>query len=119
MDGRYSGQPFADWVKEQRPKLKVEVVKRSDDMEGSEVLPRRWVVERTFGWLMQQRCLVRDYEKTEASAQDWIYITMIYLKGTSGNLVFTHAKYIKPRIQQSHSDFSWVSRGALKTRKLA
>ena len=80
MDGRYSGQPFADWVKEQRPKLKVEVVKRSDDMEGSEVLPRRWVVERTFGWLMQQRCLVRDYEKTEASAQAWFYITMIYLQ---------------------------------------
>ncbi len=31
--------------------------------------PRRWVVERTFGWLMQQRRLVRDYEKTESSAQ--------------------------------------------------
>ena len=80
VDGGYSGQPFADWVKEQRPKLKVEVVKRSDDMEGFEVLPRRWVVERTFGWLMQQRRLVRDYEKTEASAQAWVYITMIYLQ---------------------------------------
>ena len=80
VDGGYSGQPFADWVKEQRPKLKVEVVKRSDDMEGFEVLPRRWVVERTFGWLMQQRRLVRDYEKTEACAQAWVYITMIYLQ---------------------------------------
>ena len=58
----------------------MEVVKRSDDMEGFEVLPRRWVVERTFGWLMQQRRLVRDYEKTEASAQAWIYIAMIRLQ---------------------------------------
>jgi transposase len=39
VDGGYSGQPFADWVKEQRPKLKVEVVKRSNDMEGFEALP--------------------------------------------------------------------------------
>ncbi|MDB4342049.1 hypothetical protein OAA59_02430 [bacterium] len=37
MDGGYSGKLFADWVKVQRPKLKVEVVKRSDDMEGFEV----------------------------------------------------------------------------------
>ena len=74
------GSRFADWVKEQRLKLKVKVVKRSDDMGGFKVLPRRWVVERTFGWLMQQRRLVRDYEKTEASAQAWVYITMIYLQ---------------------------------------
>ena len=80
VDGGYSGQPFADWVKEQRLKLKVEVVKRSDDMEGFEVLPRRWVVARTFGWLMQQRRLVREYEKTEASAQARVYITMMYLQ---------------------------------------
>tara|TARA_B100001179_G_C18529814_1_gene376525 strand:- start:144 stop:926 length:783 start_codon:yes stop_codon:yes gene_type:complete len=80
VDGGYNGKAFADWVKEKRPKLKVEVVKRSDDMEGFEVLPRRWVVERTFGWLMQQRRLVRDYEKTEASAQAWIYIAMIRLQ---------------------------------------
>jgi transposase len=51
VDGKHSGQPFPDSVKVQRPKLKVEVVKRSDDMEGFEVLPRRWVVKRTFGWL--------------------------------------------------------------------
>jgi len=47
---------------------------------GQPLLPRRWVVERTFGWLMQQRRLVRDYEKTEASVQAWVYITMIYLQ---------------------------------------
>lgn len=47
-----------------RGKLEVQVLKRSDDMRGFKVLPRRWVLERTFGWLMRQRRLVRDYETT-------------------------------------------------------
>ena len=80
VDGGYSGPAFAQWVQGQRPKLKVEVVKRSDDARGFMVLPRRWVVERTFGWLMRQRRLVRDYESTEASAEAWIYIAMIRLQ---------------------------------------
>ncbi len=80
VDGGYSGATFAQWVKEIRPKLEVEVVKRSDDVPGFRVLPRRWVVERTFGWLMRQRRLVRDYETTETSAQAWIYIAMIRIQ---------------------------------------
>jgi transposase len=80
VDGGYSGQTFADWVRTLRPKLEVEVVKRSDDVKGFRVLPRRWVVERTFGWLMRQRRLVRDYETTEASAQAWVYIAMIRIQ---------------------------------------
>ncbi len=80
VDGGYSGATFAQWVKEIRPKLEVEVVKRSDDVQGFRVLPRRWVVERTFGWLMRQRRLVRDYETTETSAQAWIYIAMIRIQ---------------------------------------
>ena len=45
--------------------------------------------------------------------EDWMNMdSSEKLEGTSGNLVFTHAKYIKPRIQQSHSDFSWASRSA-------
>ena len=67
-------------VKEIRPKLEVEVVKRSDDVQGFKVLPRRWVVERTLGWLMRQRRLVRDYEGTESSAEAWIYIAMIRIQ---------------------------------------
>ncbi len=59
VDGGYSGPTFAQWVQGIRPKLEVEVVKRSDDVQGFKVLPRRWVVERTLGWLMRQRRLVR------------------------------------------------------------
>ena len=82
VDGGYAGDSFAQWVKELRPKLEVEVevVKRSDDAAGFKVLPRRWVVERTFGWLMRQRRLVRDYERTETSAEAWILIAMIRLQ---------------------------------------
>jgi hypothetical protein len=41
----------------------VEIVRRSDDQQGLEVLPRRWVVERPFRWMMRWRRLVRDYER--------------------------------------------------------
>ena len=76
----HGGEAFAQWVREHWPKLQVEVVKRSDSVQGFAVLPRRWVVERTFGWLMRHRRLVRDYERTEASAESWIYLAMIRLQ---------------------------------------
>ncbi len=80
VDGGYSGQDFAQWVSGLRRKLEVEVVQRSDQTRGFRVLPRRWVVERTFSWLMRHRRLVRDYESTETSAQAWIYIAMIRIQ---------------------------------------
>jgi transposase len=80
VDGGYSGPEFADWVKTLRPKLEVEVVKRSDDVSGFKVLPKRWIVERTFGWLMRHRRLVRDYEHCETSAEAWVYIAMIRIQ---------------------------------------
>lgn len=79
VDGGYTGANFADWVTEHRPALEVEVIKRSDDTSGFKLLPKRWVVERTFGWLMNHRRLVRDYEKTESSACGWIFTAMISL----------------------------------------
>jgi len=80
VDGGYTGATFANWVKELRPKLAVEVVKRSDPTAGFKVLPRRWVVERTFGWLMHHRRLARDYETSETSAEAWIFLAMIRIQ---------------------------------------
>lgn len=80
VDGGYSGENFAAWVRAHWPKLAVEVVKRSDATTGFEVLPRRWIIERTFGWLMRHRRLVRDYERTEASAVSWIHLAMIRIQ---------------------------------------
>ena len=80
VDGGYTGETFANWVKERWPKLAVEVVKRSDDLKGFAVWPKRWIVERTFGWLMRHRRLVRDYERTESSAEAWIHLAMIRIQ---------------------------------------
>jgi transposase len=60
-DGGYAGRLVA-WAA-QALRLTVTIVKRNDDTRGFVVLPRRWVVERTFGWLMHHRRLVRDYER--------------------------------------------------------
>lgn len=56
------------------------MVKRSNTLKGFAVLPRRWVVERTFGWLMRERRLARDYETSESSAEAMIYIAMIHIQ---------------------------------------
>jgi transposase len=58
----------------------VEVVKRPDDAKRIKMLQKRWVAERTFGWLTRHRRLVRDYERTESSAAAWVYVAMIRLQ---------------------------------------
>lgn len=55
----------------------LEVVKRTDTMEGFVVLPRRWVVERTFAWLMHSHRLARDYETLAATGEAMIQWSMI------------------------------------------
>ncbi len=77
VDGGYSGTDFAHWVRQHRPKLAVEVIKRAADLTGFRVRPKRWVVERTLAWLTQHRRLVRDYERSAASATAWIYVALI------------------------------------------
>ena len=55
----------------------VELIKRSDSTKGFKVLPRRWVVERTFAWLGRCRRLAKDFETTIASAIAWILVAHI------------------------------------------
>lgn len=59
-DSGYSGELVK--IAKRTWKIAVEIVKRAPDQKGFAVLPRRWVVERTFAWLMHYRRLVRDYE---------------------------------------------------------
>jgi putative transposase len=75
-DGGYSGKPFFNWVLHHCGWL-VEIVKRSDDAEGFVILPRRWVVERTFGWLVRFRRLSRDYEELPETSEAMIYAAMV------------------------------------------
>lgn len=63
-------------------KLVVQIVKRSDDAKGFQVLPRRWVVERTFAWLVRNRRLARDYERLTDNSETMIKIAMIQVMAT-------------------------------------
>ena len=54
----------------------IEIIRRSDDQKGFKVLPRRWVVERTFGWMIRWRRLVRDYEQRIDVSQAMIMVAM-------------------------------------------
>ena len=55
----------------------IEIVRRSDKAEGFQVLPRRWVVERTFAWLGRCRRLAKDWERSIASAEAWAAIAHV------------------------------------------
>jgi transposase len=57
--------------------LTVEIVKRTDDLAGFRVLPRRWVVERTFAWISKHRRCVRDYETLPTHHEAMVQIAMI------------------------------------------
>ena len=67
-DGGYQGPQFADGVAKCLPQLAVEIVKRSDQAKGFEVLPMRWVVERTLAWLNRCRRLAKDFENLTDNA---------------------------------------------------
>jgi putative transposase len=76
-DGGYAGQlleKVKDWGK-----WVLEIVKRSDKAKGFELLPHRWIVERTFAWLGRYRRLSKDYEVFTESSEAMIRIAMIRL----------------------------------------
>jgi putative transposase len=58
---------------------KVEIVKRSDAAKGFVLLPRRWVVERTFAWFGRNRRLAKDFEQTIESAAAWLLLASVQL----------------------------------------
>ena len=76
VDGGFSGDNFCQLVMDVCHWI-VQVVLRPKEHQGFVVLPKRWVVERTFGWLMNCRRLTRDYEKLPATSETLIYLAMI------------------------------------------
>lgn len=62
-----------------RTGIKIEVVSRSNDRPGFSPIPKRWVVERSFGWANHSRVLSKDYERTIASAEGWFYFHSVCL----------------------------------------
>lgn len=76
-DGGYGGQLPA--LVEQTWGWQVEIVKRAEGTQGFVVQPRRWVIERTFGWLGRYRGLSKDYEQLPNSSEAMVLIAMIQL----------------------------------------
>lgn len=76
-DGSYRGA-LIDWV-EKLFGWKLEIVDKPKDQPGFQALPKRWIVERTFAWLVRQRRLARDYERLPDTSAAFIYIAMIRL----------------------------------------
>jgi transposase len=76
VDGGFDGVPFLHWVMDVCRWI-VQVVLRPEQTQGFVLLKKRWVVERTFGWWMNCRRLVRDYELLPHSSETFIYLAMI------------------------------------------
>jgi len=79
-DQAYAG-PLVDWVRGlhiHRP-MYLEIVPRSSVAKGFTVLPKRWIVERTLGWLNRYRRLSKDYELLMQTSEAMIRVAMIHL----------------------------------------
>ena len=77
VDSIYNGEPAA--AAQRNTGVTVEMVKRTDTQPGFVVLPKRWIVERSFGWTQHARLLTRCYERSIASEEAWIRVTFIRL----------------------------------------
>ncbi len=76
-DGGYAGK-LVTWAAATLHRT-LQIVKRPDNLHTFKVLPRRWVVERTFGWIMKHRRCVRDYERLPEHHETYLYWSMIHI----------------------------------------
>jgi len=76
-DGGYKGS-LIEWAKDNFDTV-LEIIKRNDDVKGFKLLPKRWIVERTLGWIGRNRRLSKDYERFSTTEESWIYLGMISL----------------------------------------
>lgn len=76
-DAGYDGKPLADWVRAVA-NITLEVIKRTE-LHVFKIVPRRWVVERSFGWLLRYRRLVRDYERRPEHHEAMVYWATVML----------------------------------------
>ena len=78
VDGTDEGVEFMKWTMDTSRWI-LETIKRSDSAKGFVLLPKRWVVERTWGWLNWSRRLSKDYEVLPETSETFIYVAMIRL----------------------------------------
>ena len=78
-DGGYQGPEFRRAMKKILARVNVEIVRRSDQVKGFVVLPKRWIVERTFAWLGRCRRLAKDWENLNRKALAFLRLASIRL----------------------------------------
>ncbi len=78
-DGGYQGPEFKRAVNKILRRVNVEIVKRSDQAKGFAILPKRWIVERTFAWLCRCRRLAKDFENLNRKALAFLRLASIRL----------------------------------------
>jgi transposase len=78
-DAAYQGPHFDGALARVLPDLKIDIVKRSDRVKGFVVLPKRWIVERTIGWLNRCRRLAKDWENLNHTALAFLRLASIRL----------------------------------------
>jgi len=77
-DSKYHNYKLYDWLKCHRPTWRIEIMSRPKDAPpGFAVIPRRWVVERTFAWMGRNRRLSKDYERTNTSSEATVWLANI------------------------------------------
>ncbi len=77
-DGAYSGKELANWCEEQGG-WQLEIVECDKEAKGFEVVAKRWIAERTLGWLRRDRRLARDYERKVQTSETFVKVAMIRL----------------------------------------
>jgi transposase len=78
-DGGYQGPEFQRSLRKSLARVNLEIVKRSDQVKGFVVLPKRWIVERTFAWLGRCRRLAKDWENLTRNALAFLRLASIRL----------------------------------------
>jgi putative transposase len=79
VDGGYQAEGLAQWVRDLKGTYKIDVEVTSPESKGVQVVPWRWVVERTFAWLLNDRRHSRDYERLTTNSEAMIQLSMIRL----------------------------------------
>ncbi len=90
-DAAYRGKELADWCEQQGDGWDLEVVEREPGTRGFSIQPRRWIVERSFAWLIRNRRLAKDYERKVQTSETLIELaaTRLALRRLAGHLTYT------------------------------
>jgi putative transposase len=77
-DGKYHNDTLRAWLRQRRVRYRVEVVSRPDGVRGFVLLPKRWVVERTWAWLGRYRRLGKDWEYETGVSEAWVRVCAVH-----------------------------------------